>query len=721
MSAKAVTMLRTLGGQLVPLTEVSAIGRLEGALFELCVTQHYRNSSTQNLEAVFTFPVPLNAVLLGFELEINGGKHVAVARARAEATQRYEQAIDTGDAAALLEHNGHGLYTVSLGNLRPGHSALIRYRYAELLQAFEGYLRVRVPTTIAPRYGDPSKANLQGPSVPGSDLLVEYAFNIRIDLAHLGQGASVRSPSHGIEVCPGDGGWVVQLVRKGYLDRDFVLEIAQASVVREALVARDFDHYVLLAPLFVPADSSRRPLVLKILLDCSGSMAGNNISSAKSALLSLLDELDGQDSVSLTCFGSAVQDVTEGLEPADRNTVKPLKALVRQIEANLGGTEMASALKHCLSIERPAHLATDLLLITDGAIQDLAQLVEIAATSGHRLFVIGIGVAPVEALARLLAERTGGACEFIGKEGEAESAILRVFKRLRAVPRVIGQVQWPASPLWVAPMPRAVFPGDTVHVMAGFAQRPEGPISIELLDARAMLSSLQVPIAETLTAGDALPRIAACRRLGSLAATEAAALALQYQLVSTYTSFVVVAEQSKDRPLMQPPTTVAVEHMLPTIPLTSMVPRSALEDIKSGRGILDPLEENGFLDMPAFLRRESTAKAACPIFTDAERERLLRSLVAGFANGSPLPTTLAQLCAKHPVPESVRAALERLAADERPRLDELLLRVFLALLAELSASGDEDPAFMSAVEGPILGDRAYRRLRRKVREEILGL
>jgi len=61
----------------------------------------------------------------------------------------------------------HGLYTVSVGNLMAGETAVIRYRYAELLDAHDGYLRINVPTVIAPRYGDPGDAR-EG-CVGGSD------------------------------------------------------------------------------------------------------------------------------------------------------------------------------------------------------------------------------------------------------------------------------------------------------------------------------------------------------------------------------------------------------------------------------------------------------------------------------------------------------------------------------------------------------------------------
>jgi Ca-activated chloride channel homolog len=125
-----------------------------------------------------------------------------------------------------------------------------------------------------------------------------------------------------------------------------------------------------------------------------------------------------------------------------------------------------------LALATPADARPDVILITDGEIYDVAGVVKLAARSHHRLFAIAIGAAPNEALARSLAVETGGGCEFVGPNDDAESAIVRTFKRLRSTPRTLGAVQWPIQPDWTAPLPTAVFPGDTLHLVAGFHRCP---------------------------------------------------------------------------------------------------------------------------------------------------------------------------------------------------------------------------------------------------------
>ena len=556
-------ILRTSDGTSVPLQGVSARGRLEGLIFELTVEQRYRNDTDRNLEAVFTFPLPLRAVLLGFDLEIGDRKLSGIAVARQEASERYERAVDQGDTAALIEHDGNGLYTVSLGNLMAGENAVIRYRYAELLDAHDGYVRLNVPTVIAPRYGNPADAGLEGPTVPGVDLLGEYPFELSLDLAHITSVTGLRCPSHNIATTVREDGLTVTLARHGFLDRDFVLELDQAAIPPHALIARDGDGYVALASATLGLDTAeQRPLALKILLDCSGSMGGDSIAAAKRALLAILDRLNPNDRISLTRFGSSIDHLTEGLESACEHNLPPLKSVVRQVKADLGGTEMEAALKAVLSLPTPADRRADVILITDGEIYDVAGVVGLAAKSRHRLFAIAIGAAPNEALARSLADQTGGACEFVGPNDDAEDAILRTFKRLRSNPRTLGQVQWPTKPDWTAPQPSAVFPGDTLHLLAGFTTEPTGAVAITVVDGAEQGTVIHLSVAPHLTDGDLIPRLAAARRLSALDEAAARDLAVKYQLATEYTSFVVVAERADGEKATDLPATVAVPHML---------------------------------------------------------------------------------------------------------------------------------------------------------------
>ncbi len=664
-------------------------------------------------------------MLLGFDLEIGERKLSAQAVARQEAAEEYERAIDKGDTAALIEHDGNGLYTVSLGNLMAGENAIIRYRYAELLDAHDGYVRLNVPTVIAPRYGNPADAGLEGPTVPGVNLLGEYPFEISLDLVNITNVIGLRSPSHEIVTTVREDGLTVRLTRNGFLDRDFVLELDQAAIPRHALIAKDGDGYVALASATLGLDrAEQRPLALKILLDCSGSMGGDSIAAAKRALLSILDRLNPEDRISLMRFGSSIDPVTDGLEPADEHSLAPLKSLVRRIEADLGGTEMQNALQAALSLATPPSRQADVILITDGEIYDVAGVVDLAAQSRHRLFAIAIGAAPNEALARSLADNTGGACEFVSPNEDAEAAILRTFKRLRSIPRTLGQVQWPSKPDWTAPLPSALFPGDTLHLLAGFAHDPKGTVEMAVTDGVGQGTAIHLPVAPHLIDGDLLPRLAAARRIASLDEAEARELAVRYQLATEYTSFVIVAERADGETATELPATVAVPHMLAAgwgssasvkLSLGARADMVACAPAPSRRLVPSPARSD-YSRVPMEARSEERIHPVTFFGRDA-RDELILSLHTAFQRREEMPRTLHDLALAHPVPSTVLSVLQD-ACNECGGDEEKVIAAFLAWLGANTDTRMLSQDFTAMLRGKVAGLRGFRALRQFMNDSL---
>jgi Ca-activated chloride channel family protein len=731
--------LHTRNNMRVPLVGCSAAGRLDGLLFQLTVEQHYRNTSESAIETVYTFPLPLGAVLLAFELDLNGTRHVASAFARQQAERRYENAIDDGNSAALLVHNGNGLFTATVANLKPGETATVRYRYAMLLHAHGNQVRLNLPTVIAPRYGNPADAGLEGPAIPGADLFVEYPFSLRIELPGIQDASRISSPSHQITTTPTADGLAAGIARTGLLDRDFVLTLDHPGALAGTLVAADGDGFVALASAVLPAgEADCRPLSAKILLDCSGSMSGDSIDAARRALLQFLDNLTGADQFSITRFGTHCQHVTQGLERADARSIRQVTQLVQCMPADMGGTNMREAIAATIAIPVSAKSGTDIVLITDGEVYDVDRIVETAAQSGHRLFVVAIGAAPNEALARRVSERTGGACDFLAAGEPVEPAILRMFSRLRAVPRTVRKVDWPVAPDWIAPLPVAVFPNDTVHFMAGFRERPAGNVSVTLA-GDGTDSTLTLPIAAQILPGDVLPRLAAAQRLAELPEGVARDLAIQHQLASEFTSLVLVAERTEEDKVQQLPDTIAVPQMLAAgwggvgevaaafhgleMPVAQRLARAPVHVARCVTQRMDRLLD---MDMPAFLCRESegsegsapldiqevlrpAAVAPCPPLARELREAIVKAVVDAMSRGEPLPESVAALDRLCALPEWLRQALESecTAVAGTHGTEAEFIRAFIEYL-------DRDQGLVAMPQVGYFSRRRIRTLRQRV-------
>lgn len=729
MNMQAATVLKTIEGRVMPLRAVRAQGRLHGLLFELEITQDWENTETTNIEAEYTFPVPHRAVLLGLELEIGERRLQAVATPRQRARHAYESAIDEGDSAALLERAGDGLYTLSLGNLMPGERAAIRYRYAELLDRSADEVRLSVPTVIAPRFGDPAAHGLQPHQAPQVDLSVAYPFEISIDIVGAMAGATITSPSHSILRQDAADGCRIALAREAALDRDFILTLAGPVTRSASTVAPDGDGHVALVSLDPGlTESPPEALSLKVLVDCSGSMAGDSIAAARRALAACTRRLEPRDHISLSRFGSRVQHVTQGMVPATEVARAGITRYLDDLQADLGGTALPEALAETIAIAAPdARSRADILLITDAEVWAVEQIVETAARSRHRLFVVAVGAAPAEALSRRLAETTGGACEFVAPGEDAEAAIVRMFRRLRETPKRVISVHWPVKPLWQAPLPTAVFSGDTLHLLAGFDTCPSGELEV-LVGTESAAQEKLVRLAGTLAAPaehDVLPRVAAARRLSALEEEEATALAERYQLASRFTSLVVVQVRDAEGKASDLPAVRTVAQML-----------------AAGWGGSSAVLADLALAEPAMKRRSgcvaaastrvySSRRSACPDASDFEfvdphesapagavmppewTRRFLENLTAARAAGDDGPRDWPAL-EKLGVAAEVVGSLESLASREGLPPEDVI-NLFISMLADTDAGDDLDGALRRALVGAASLSRQNREARSRIR------
>lgn len=553
------------------LTATALHGQFSGLLGELRMAQTFVNQEAVSIEAVFTFPVPLDAVLLGVRVRINGRELAGLILAKRDAEEEYEDAIASGDRAILLQSAGPGRYTVNVGQLQAGECAELDYRYALLGVWDQACLRLLLPTTLAPRYGDPARAGLAAHQVPAVSLAAEHRFSLRLELGGLLASARVESPSHAIRVQrDGDLQRVMLASETAPMDRDLVLAIhadtaAGMPISPTALVAPDGEGAVvwLSGQPDLPESCEPAPRDLVLVVDCSGSMAGTSMEQTRHALQTIITRLLPSDRINLIAFGSAPDALFSALQLADARTREALTKRLQRLDADLGGTELGRALTLAFEQSQGAPAKPlDILLITDGEVWGAEALIEAARQSAHRLFTVGVGAAVAEDLVRGLAEATKGACLLVHPNEAMAERIVRHFERLRA-PRADLTLSWPQPPQWTWPAQASgVFAGDTLHRLAGFAAVPEGELTLvyQREDAQQTTQHIALQPLPSFLPADVLPRLAAAKRLETLPEAQAKALALQHQLVSIHTHFILrdVAEvKAAGLPALR-----QVEHML---------------------------------------------------------------------------------------------------------------------------------------------------------------
>jgi len=549
-----------------PLQETGVFVHLHEVLAVVRVRHVFRNIETNPVEAVFTFPVPLDGIFLDVDVEIAGRHLPGKAVEKKQAEDRYEEAVAEGDAAVLLQELEPGLFALNLGSLKKGEDAAVTYRYAEVLRWQSGQARFCLPTAVAPRYGSSRHEMFH---VPDVDLLACNEFSLEVRITGGLANAGVCCPTHEVRMIRSrkDVRIVPESARLP-MDRDFVLELRPECVKSFGVCARHEDGFISLAA-FVPSfsDEKREPMDIKIVCDCSGSMGGDSIREARHAINLLLDSLEPEDRFTILRFGSMHTLLYSRLQSADSRHLEEARRYVRGMRADLGGTEMASALRAAFAVPTDGHC--HVILITDGEIWDQHGVVRLAHDSGHRLFTIGVGSAANEALVQRLARETGGACELVTPRENMREAVRRHLRRIRSHRARKGHVTWPMPTDWEWPATeQQVYEGDT---FLAFAASKAPPFGVALLacdqgDGEQTLSDCRIPDLEADTPGgldgETLARIAAAYRLRGMAAADGLSLALKYNLLSEHTHYLVVHERSGEEKAEGFPVLRKVPHML---------------------------------------------------------------------------------------------------------------------------------------------------------------
>jgi len=553
-------------GERVALQEVELHATLHDLLCEVRTVQVYRNAEDRAIEVVYTFPLPLDAVLLDVYVTLGARELSGVVVEKASAERRYEAAVAEGDGAVMLEQGEAGLYTMNVGNLLPGETARIAIRYA-LLHRWSGErLRLHFPTTIAPRYG---AMPLQPHQQPEHSLLVEHHFAFWLTVTGALREGQFTCPSHALVQSRTDDALVLSLRQERVaMDRDVVVELRASHVDRSALLMGVDGEGTAAIASFQPRLGGLRqaaPLSLVIVVDCSGSMEGDSIAQASRALREVVSQLQPHDQVGIIAFGSHTRRMRDRMAPCTPKLLEHAAAFCLALRADMGGTEVAVALDEAHRLLGSTERG-EVFLITDGQVGGWEEVVQSARRSGHRHFTVGVGSAVTEAFVRRLAEETGGASELVSPNEQMAHRIVRHFERMRAPRAKEVRVTWPAGAMDVAPASfGTVFEGDTLVATARFASPPgDGEVALEVTDeagvvTRQLLRLTGGGVSGAMGAGDAgehalstVARIAASRRLAAmtgempqerLAATQ---LALRYRLASPYTNWLVIAERAAD-------------------------------------------------------------------------------------------------------------------------------------------------------------------------------
>lgn len=543
-----------------PLARTSLHVVITDLLAEYELRHTFSNKGRSAIEAIYSFPVPLDAAFLGMEATLAGETLVAQVLPKQRASANYDDAIAGGNSAVLLERLEPGMLCVNLGNLMPGETGEIVLRFAAALGVADRQARFSLPLVHRPRYG---RYLMEEWAVPEVDFAVEHPLTAEIRIRGMLEGRPLHCATQGVTFESG-GEETILRIPDAMLDRDLVLRFdlgdAPLSGVRWIRDGEGSIAILTIAP-GLGHQGERGSLDMCLVLDCSGSMGGDAIRQSRDALHAVSHALAPGDRVQVLRFGSRLERLFRRPLRASAQVTGAMRELANLVQADMGGTEMGAALETAVKELDALDGATSnkvILLVTDGAVQaqELQRARERAAEQGVRIFVVAVGSsAGVDALTPLAAS-TGGVMERAVPTESIDSCVMRHVRRACQPNPMASKVSW-NGPVIASTQPGPIYAGDVAMSVAFLADQVPGSVALFVPGApetRHVFSGIEVASAWRAWAGQ--------QSYLNASPDQREAIALRYQLISDMTSAVLVKCRAEGDKAMELPTVLPVRHMV---------------------------------------------------------------------------------------------------------------------------------------------------------------
>ncbi|MCU0365314.1 MAG: VIT and VWA domain-containing protein [Ignavibacteriaceae bacterium] len=356
--------------------------KINGNAAETFIDQEFRNPSDVMLEGYYIFPIPKNAVIKDFSMEINGKMVNAELLDAEKARQIYEDIVRQIKDPALLEYSGQGIFKVRIFPIEPRSNKKVSISYREVINSDNGIYEYVYPLNTEKFSAKPVKS-----------------ISVKVDLKTNNKIKTIYSPTHSIDVVHKDNkNAVVSFEEENTKpDTDFKLYYSTnnddigLSVLTYKTSNNDGYFFLTASPSFMINNNQIDAKDITFVLDVSGSMVGDKMKQAKQALLYCVNKFD------IIRFSTEAYSLFGKMETASESNMKKAEKFIKELNA-VGGTNIEEALNLALKSKGKGNRPHLIVFMTDGKptigeTNDdmLIKKLTDSNTKDVRIFTFGIG------------------------------------------------------------------------------------------------------------------------------------------------------------------------------------------------------------------------------------------------------------------------------------------------------------------------------------------
>lgn len=565
----------------IPLTHIDVTGHISGDLAEITVEQTYENHLEERIEAVYVFPLPHDAAVNEMIMVIGERRIRADLQEREQAREAYETARDSGQTASLLEQERPNIFTMNVANIEPGQPIRVLVRYVEQLTYEDGRYNFHHPTVVGPRFipGNPTGQDGTG-MLPDTDVVPDASritpailpegtatpYDVTFSV-NLQAGMEIRdldSTSHDLELEWATTSDVTISLPEDQRqpDRDIVFTYALAGDEPEVGLLTHFDEgggffTLMLQPPVDFDPEAIRPREMVFVLDCSGSMSGTPMDISKGLMRHALQNMNPSDTFQIIRFSEASSALSE--TPL-LNTPENVELGLEYIDSlsGTGGTMMTEGIRAALMPSPDEDRMRIVLFMTDGYIgneRDVTNLIE-ELLGESRLFSLGVGSSVNRYLLDAMARTGRGEVHYVGSDETNREVIETFYGRINNPILTDIAVDWGSlnvSDIIPERIPD-VFAGVPIVITGRFEEAGADTVTVSgLVGIESAEYQIDLSLTEDSEPRPAISALWARRKIESLEfdrnldeeqrRLQVIDLALEFRLMTQYTSFVAIEEE----------------------------------------------------------------------------------------------------------------------------------------------------------------------------------
>ncbi len=592
----------------LPLEHTSVVIDISGNLQRATVRQVYGNPYDVVIAAVYTFPLPQSAAVDRMNMWIGDKLIEGKIHERYLAQQIYNEAIEAGQTASLLEQERPNIFTQTVGNILPGDSIVIEISYVAPVEYDDGEYEIVFPMVVGPRFVPAGNFVRRifdmyevSTSVEDADRITppivpegtRTGYDIEVTV-NLNPGVAIQefeSLNHEVDTKLNWNGTVtITLENEDEIpNRDFVLRYTTAADrIQSGVIAHNGSmggHFMLILQPDADIDIDEiTPKEMFFVVDCSGSMSGQPMEVAKETVRQFVRGMNPNDSFQIMRFSETASSMSRS--PLS-NTEENVEEGIRYINnmSGTGGTMMIEGIRAAIGYPEDPERMRFVIFLTDGFIGNEAEILgELQSTLGEntRLFSIGVGSSPNRYIIEGLAEEGRGHAYYVGLNEDPDESVAAIYDKIND-PYLVGiDIDWgdlDVHDIYPSRIPD-LYAGEPLVIVGQYSGSGTETVSLSgTVAGQRWGQELSVTLPSREEDNDVIATLWARKKIHDLnrdmydsygyqsndqdIIDEITDTALDYQIMSEYTSFVAVSEEVRTDPDSGEPVTVQVPVNMP--------------------------------------------------------------------------------------------------------------------------------------------------------------